>query len=203
MITGRMKVKFRKIGLLGLAVLLSLAALGVGLAHWQETLTIETAVETGEWEVGGTCGFWKNWDSHNTYTWDKIRGWLLLIDNPSHWLVPDMDEDGIDINDMLAVFAAGEGGTAEEKFLAHYLATRLNVWAGTLSGDTVHVFSSYDPSTGDYPYGYLALSGQGFLPEIIDAIEDKYSEPEEDATPTDGEFEIMKNICDALNKLEI
>jgi len=194
-----MKGKFGKIGILGLAVLLALVAVGVGLAHWQETLTIETTVETGTWEVGGTPGFWGNWDSHKTYTETEILGFLRPIDLLSDWLVPDMDgNDIIDINDMEAVFAAGEGGTAEEKFLAHYLATRLNVRAGTLSGDTVHVFSSYDPSTGDYPYGYLALSGQGTLQEIIDAIESKYG-----TSPTEGQFEIMKNICDALNDLAI
>ena len=199
-----MKGKFGKIGILGLAVLLALVGVGAGLAHWQQTLTVETTVETGTWEVGGTPGFWGSWDSHNTYTWDQIRGWLLLIDNPSHWLVPDISEnDTPDINDMEAVFVAGEGGTMEAKFLAHYLATRLNVEAGTLFDDTVHDFSSCDPPTGDYLYGYHALSGQGTLQEIIGAIEDNYPALPDGDPPTEGQFEIMKNICDALNNLEI
>lgn len=188
-----MKGKFGKTGLLCLAVLLALVGVGVGLAHWQETVTIEETVETGTWEVGGTPGFWGSWDSHNTYTEAEIVGFLLPIGIPPGWL-----QGTTDISPMEAVFAAGEGGTMEQKFLAHYLATRLNVEAGTLSDDTVHHFSIYDPSTGDYPYGYLALSGQGTLPEIITKIESKYG-----TSPTDDQFELMKDICDALNNMEI
>ena len=188
-----MKGKFGKTGLLCLAVLLALVGVGVGLARWQETLTIEGTVETGTWDCGGTPGFWKNWDSHNTYTETEILDFLHPIDGLSDWLVPDMDENGIiDISDMEAVFAAGEGGTMEEKFLRHYLATRLNVRADRLDSGTFHLFSTYDP--GDY----LGLGGQGDLGLIIDAIEDKYG-----TSPTDGQFEIMKNICDALNNLAI
>ncbi|GAH02354.1 unnamed protein product, partial [marine sediment metagenome] len=40
------------------------------------------------------------------------------------------------------------------------------------------------------------------LDDIIDAIEDKYPAPDEDP-PTEDQFEIMKNICDALNNMEI
>jgi len=192
-----MKGKLGKTGLLCLAVLLALVGVGVGLAHWQETLTIEGTVETGTWDVGGTPGFWKNWDSHNTYTETEILDFLRPIDGLSDWLVPDMDENGIiDINDMEAVFAAGEGGTMEERFLRHYLATRLNERADRRYPDTVHGFGTYDPAN------YLALGGQGTLDEIIDAIEDKYPAPDEDS-PTEGQFEIMKNICDGLNNLAI
>jgi len=191
-----MKGKFGKIGILCLAVLMALVAVGVGLAHWQETVTIETTVETGTWEVGGTPGFWGSWDSHNTYTKEDIEGWLFPdIDTPSHWLVPDMDgNDIIDINDMQAVFAAGEGGTMEEKFLAHYLATRLNAKADRLYLGTTH------DVIGISGYSYLGLATPAFatLTDIIVAIESKYGTP-----PTEGEFEIMKNICDALNNMEI
>ena len=186
-----MKGKFGKTGLLCLAVLIALVGVGVGLAHWQKTLTIEGTVETGIWEVGGTPGFWKNWDSHNTYTEAEIVSFLHAIGIPPGWLYGTTD-----ISQMEAVFAAGEGGTMEEKFLRHYLATRLNERADRLYPDTVHLFSSYDPAN------YLALGGQGTLDEIIDAIEDKYPAPDEDS-PTEGQFEIMKNICDALNNLAI
>jgi len=190
-----MKAKFGKIGILCLAVLLALVAVGVGLAHWQDTVTIEETVETGTWAVGGSPGFWGNWDSHKTYTETEIVGFLLPIGVPPGWL------NGItDISQMEAVFAAGEGATAETKFLRHYLATRLNLRAGTLFGDTVHVFNSYDPGN------YLGLGGQGTLDEIIGAIEDKYPDPEADppiVPPTEGEFEIMKNICEAVNNLAI
>lgn len=189
-----MKGKFGKIGLLCVAVLLALVAVGVGLAHWQQSLTIGGTVNTGSWGSGETPGFWENWDRHNTYTEDEIVGFLTAIDGTSDWL------DGIlTIDDMVAVFAAGvaEDATMEAKFLRQYLATRLNAAAGGLYLDTVHDFSSYDPSTGDYPYGYLALSGQGTLEEIIDAIEGK-----EGTSPSPAEFEIMKDICDFLNSQE-
>lgn len=192
-----MKTKFGKIGLLSVAVLMALVAVGVGLAHWQETLTIETTVETGTWEVGGSPGFWENWDSHNTYPETQIFAFLTFIDGDSHWLVPDINENGIiDLNDMEAVFAAGDDATMEEKFLRHYLDTRLNVEAGRLFGDTVHDFSSYDPDS------YLELGGLGTLEEIIGAIEDTYPGPDEDP-PTEDQFELMKNICEAVNSLGI
>lgn len=170
---------------------MALVAVGVGLAHWQETLTIETTVETGTWEVGGSPGFWENWDSHNTYTEAEIVGFLRPIGVPPGWLY------GItDISQMEAVFAAGDDATMEEKFLRHYLDTRLNVEAGKLFSDTVHDFSSYDPGN------YLGLGGLGTLEEIIGAIEDTYPGPDEDP-PTEDQFELMKNICEAVNSLGI
>ena len=45
---------FAKAGILCLALVLGLGALGVGYAHWTETLAIEGTVGTGEWETG-TC----------------------------------------------------------------------------------------------------------------------------------------------------
>lgn len=194
---------FTKIGILCLALVLAVGSLGIGYAAWSDTVTIDGTVTTGSWEVGGSPGLWKNWDKHNTYTETEIEAWLSSIDGSSDWLVPDMDEDGaITISDMEAVFIAGQGGTMEQKFLRHYLATRLNVEAGRLSLGTFHLFSSYD--TGDY----LGLGGQGDLGLIIGAIESKYGTPPTEESPsedwpTEDEFQIMKNICDALNSLAI
>ena len=185
-----MKGKFGKIGLLCLAVLLALVAVGVGLAHWQAALPIDGTVTTGKWkEVGGTPGFWKNWDEHNTYTETEISGFLSAVNGQSLWFNGKISS----ISDMQAIFAAGEaeGATMEAKFLRQYLATRLNVEAERLFMHTFHLFSSYDLEN------YLGLGGQGTLQEIIGAIESKYP------SPTEGQFEIMKNICDALNNLEI
>jgi hypothetical protein len=42
----------KKIGLLCLALVLALGALGVGFAHWSQTITIDQTVTTGEVEVG-------------------------------------------------------------------------------------------------------------------------------------------------------
>ena len=87
---------------------------------------------------------------------------------------------------------AGAGGTDKEKFLRHYLATKLDIEAERLFLTTWHHFSSYDPGN------YLGLGGQGTLQDIIDAIEDRYPH-----NPTDPQFLIMKDICDALNNLDI
>jgi hypothetical protein len=193
-----MKGKFGKLGLLGLAVLLSLAAVGVGLAHWQETLTVETTATTGRWkEVGGSPGFWKNWDRHNTYTETEIVGFLSAVDASSLWLggVKDISQMQAVLTPVVptpAVPTPGEDETMEAKFLRQYLATRLNVEAGQLYPELFHLFSSYDLEN------YLGLGGLGTLEEIIDCIESKYG-----TSPTEDQFEIMKNICDALNNLEI
>lgn len=185
-----------KIGLLCLALVVGLGGMGVGLAHWQENLTIGGTVGTGTWPVGGSAGFWNEWDSHNTYTEDEILDFLAAIDGASDWLAGTID----DISAMEAVFAAGKGGTMEQKFLRHYLATRLNVEASRLSLGTSHLFSILDPPTIDYPDGYLGLEGENTLEWIIKAIEGKYDEV---SPPTDEQFEIMKDICDALNDLDI
>lgn len=42
----------KKIGLLCLALVLALGALGVGFAHWSQTITIDQTVTTGEVKVG-------------------------------------------------------------------------------------------------------------------------------------------------------
>jgi len=171
---------------------------GVGLAHWQETLTIDTTATTGRWkEVGGSPGFWKNWDSHNTYTETEIWGFLAAVDASSLWLggIKDISQMQAVLTPVVltpAVPTPGEDTTMEAKFLRHYLATRLNVEAGQLYPELFHLFSSYDPAN------YLGLGGQGTLEEIIGAIEGKYG-----TSPTEGQFEIMKDICDALNNLEI
>ena len=93
---------------------------------------------------------------------------------------------------MEAVFDAGHGGTMEQKFLAQYLATRLNVAAGRLSLGTYHYFGSLDPGN------YLGLGWEGTLGLIIDAIEGRCG-----TSPTKDEFEVMKNLCEALNELQI
>lgn len=181
----------KNIGLLSLALLLGLGVVGGGLAYFSDSATLTAIFTAGEWELGGSPGFWKNWDKRDTYTESEILDFLAAIDASSQWLVPDMDEDSVaNISDMQAVFAAGQGGTMEEKFLRQYLATRLNAEAGRLYYDTFHDFSIYDS------INYLGRGGQGTLQEIVTAIENKYD-------TTDIQFEIMKDICEALNKLEV
>lgn len=190
-----MKGKFSKLGLVCLALLICLAGMGVGYAHWSETLTISGAVTTCVWDRGGSPGFWKNWDSHNTYSEDQIDRWLVAIDSASAWLVVDMDGDGsIDTDDMKAIIVAGQGNNATAQFLRQYLATRLNVLAGRLLPTVQRDF--------DDPTNYLDLGGHGTLLKIIDCIESKYPDPPK-PEPTPAQFEIMKNICEALNQDQI
>ncbi|HUV52661.1 MAG TPA: SipW-dependent-type signal peptide-containing protein [Dehalococcoidia bacterium] len=194
----KMRKGFGKLGLICFALLICLAGTGVGYAHWSDTVTIEGTITTGEWDCGGTIGFWKNWDSHNTYTEDEIEGWLQSIDENSTWLGPT------NMTDMVSWLTWDEENPANNmtnKFLAHYLATRLNMETEPLprlNPDNEHDITTIKG------YGYLGLANpsSATLSEIVQAIEDKHVPPATEP-PTDKQFEIMKNICDALNNLEI
>ena len=69
----------KKIGLLCLALVLALGALGVGFAHWADTITIDQTVETGSVKVGvfGVTQYSENKDvldltlSHGAYKFSK------------------------------------------------------------------------------------------------------------------------------------
>jgi len=190
-----MKRGFGKLGFICLVLVLPLALCGVGYAHWSETLTIEGTITTGEWDCGGTIGFWKNWNSHNNYTQSQIEGWLQIIDGNSTWLGPT------NMTDMVSWLTWDDENSASNmtnKFLGHYLATRLNAESGQLHRNFTHDVTTKDP--GNYLGLYNPSSAT--LSEIVQAIEDKCVPP---ATkpPTDNQFEIMKDICDALNSLVI
>ena len=194
-----MKKGLGKLGLVCLALLLGLGAIGGGLAYFSDSVTLTATFTAGEWELGGSPGFWKNWDKHNTYTESEILGFLAAIDASSQWLVPHNDEDdGIDIDDMEAVLQGGKGGTMEQKFLAHYLATRLNMEADRLWPDGKHDITAIDEDDHLNPVNPTSAT----LSEIVNAIENKYTEEPEDK-PTDKQFGIIKDVCEALNKLEI
>ena len=195
-----MRKGFGRLGFICLALLICLAGTGVGYAYWSDTLTIEGTVTTGTWDKGGTIGFWKNWDSHNTYSEEEIEGWLGKVDTASGgpdsgWLGPT------NMTDMVSWLTWGEENSASNmtnKFLGHYLATVLNA-----ESDRLHRNFTHDVTTKD-PGNYLNLTNveSSTLSEIIAAIESKYVPPATEP-PTNKQFEIMKNICDALNNLEI
>jgi len=195
-IRHRKRNPFVKIGILCLALVMGLGLLNAGYAMWSETLYISGTVGTGEWNLGGTPGFWYHWDSHNTYTEEEIEGWLTDIDTDSAWLGAAFaaGEDDSIIGVMEEIFDAGEGGTAEEKFLRHYLAVWLNICSGRLNLTTVHNVTSIS----GYSYLGLATPASATLSEIIAAIESKFG-----TSPTDPEFLIMKDVSDALNNLLI
>ena len=144
----------------------------------------------------GTRGFWSQWDSHNTYTKAEIDGWLAIIDASSLWL-DSVDGDGdFDTDDMDCIFAngVGPGATMESRFLAHYLAQRLNQVSGRQSPSTTHDVTACDPAN----YLNLLIPTSATGQQIVDAIEAKSG-----TSPTAAQFEIMKDVCDALNNLDI
>jgi len=199
----KMRKGFGKLGLICFALVICLAGMGVGYAHWSDTVTIEGTITTGEWDCSGTIGFWKNWDSHNNYTQSQIEGWLVSVNATSAWLVPDMDgDDDIDIENMELILEGAQGSTMEEKFLGHYLATRLNMETEPLP--RLNPDNEHDITTiKGYEYLGLDNPSSATLSEIVAAIEGKYPSGSPPQEPTDKQFEIMKNICDALNNLEI
>ena len=162
-------------------------------AAQNETYTFLIRIEAVQWnksecgpgEAGGTIGFWKNWNAHNTYRQGEIETWLSSIDAISDWLGPTTTAG------MPAILTQASGGTTEQKFLGHYLATRLDVQAGRLALPTPHD-TTYDPGN----YLGLTTPAAATLSEIVWAIESKYSMPSPDS-------EVMKDVCDALNNLYI
>ncbi|NIM92148.1 MAG: hypothetical protein GTO18_00325 [Anaerolineales bacterium] len=156
--------------------------------HWANyTFTIQ---KTFSEPTQATIGFWKSWDSHNTFTQDQIEAWLLTIAASSDWL------DATTIEEMQAVFeaAVGKGTTAETRFLAQYLATRLNEQSGLLCSTEFHDVTQHDPDN----YLDLANPENASLQEIIANIELKYGTVE-----TKKQFNTLYSVCDALNNLEI
>jgi len=145
----------------------------------------------------GTPGYWHNWKQH--YSKYQVTGWLQEIDAESGWLVSDLawPHPTIDTNDLNAILNAGIGGwaTPRSRFLRHYIATRLNVKA---EPPLLYLTSTHD-ITGISGHGYLGLStpSSAELSEIIAAIESKYG-----TSPTNAQYNIMKNICDAINNFK-
>lgn len=175
-----------RLGTLCLALIISVGAMGVGYAAWIDYVHITGTVTTGDWteDVGGTIGFWGAWDNHDTFTEIQVEEWLCNIDADSSWLCATCTED------MCEIFDCCSGNDCEARFLGHYLATRLDGESDRLGLNVVHDFSGYDPAN------YLGLGGSGTLAEIFDAIEAKYG-----TSPTNSQYNLIKEICDKLNNL--
>lgn len=153
-------------------------------------------------EVGGTPGYWRSPATLRQHGEEQLAEWFRDIVLSSAWFENDL-ADGSDedlYNNMVyilgSVGAAGYGGMVNQ-FRAQYLATRLNAEAGRLGLDTSHNVSSID--SAETYFGYSS----GNLAKIITTIEDKasggiFSEP-----PSRGEMRKMKDVCDALNNLNL
>ena len=193
----RRRNRFSRLGLLSIALLLALCVTGVGYGMWSDEVYIEGTITTGEWDCGGTIGFWKNWRNH--YTEAEIVPWLVAIDSSSEWLGPTT------VGGLDELFDAATGQCPSppmrSKFLAHYMATRLDIASGQLDIGNTHDVTGWDKDN------YLGLSNPALatLSEIIIAIEGKYPDEPDDpeAWPTTEHYKRMKDICDALNNLWI
>lgn len=194
-ITGPPEVTVDELdGLTGTEIEPSQSVQGTFLVHVEQeafqraTYTFTVTIPSTVW-IFGTPGFWKKWDRHNTFSQGEIEGWLGDI-AASLWL------DASSVAEMEAVFAAalGSGATKESRFLAHYLAVRLNDASGILDAAAPHDVTGFDPGN----YLGLANPAAATVPQIISAIEGKWG-----TSPTNGEFNIMKNVCDALNNRTI
>lgn len=156
----------------------------------QQAVYIFEIRKTFRLHATGTIGFWRNWDSHNTFTEGEIEGWLTEIDASSQWFGPTTVEG------MVSLMQAALKGNAKpkDKFLAHCLATRLNERSGILDGLDTH------DVTGEDPGNYLGLANPSTatLNQIIAAIEGKFG-----TAVNNARYNIMKNVCDALNNLEV
>jgi len=194
----RRRNRFSRLGLLPIVLLLALCLTGVGYGMWSDEIYIEGTITTGTWDVGGTIGYWKNWDRANPYTGEQIEQWLDDIDDASRWLGPTTMA-GLD---QLFVAAIGGNATMKSKFLAHYMATRLDIVSGRLDVGNTHDVTGWDGNN------YLGLPNpaSATLSDIVIAIEGKYPGDPEDPSacwPTMKRYETMKDICDALNNLWI
>jgi hypothetical protein len=146
-------------------------------------------------EQKGTIGFWKNWDSHDTYTQEQINNWLAAINGASGWLVSEAGYSA-DATGMVSLIQSSLGcngstrACAKKKFLAQYLVTRLNVE------------SQRKPLTNPYPVSsgqrtYLGLTNPDSLSDIIASIEGKL--PDNGTNPTRAQFILMHGLCNTIN----
>ncbi len=186
---------FARPGLLAIVLLVALGMTGIGHAAWTDQVYIEGTITTGEWDAGGSMGFWRTWWTH--YSEEEMTPWLEDIDAASKWLGPTT----IDELDQLFDSAAGGGATMRNRFLGHYMATYLSIVSGRLNVANIHDL------TGIAGNGYLDLPNPPppTLSSIIIAIEGKHPAAPEDSGacwPTSKQFEVMKDICDAINSLQ-
>jgi len=165
-------------------------------------------------EREGTIGLWRNWDKHNIYTQSAIDGWLGGIDSGSwpsgsSWLMTDQNvalgtgSYPATTTGMVALIKDSTGCKGSErqcsarKFLAQYLALRLDLASGRKS-----LSNSY--SVAAFPAGaasYLGLVGPtATLGGVIAAIETKATTPTVTTlVPTRAQLLLMMGVADYIN----
>jgi hypothetical protein len=89
---------------------------------------------------------------------------------------------------------------AKAKFLSQYLALRLNAQSNRIPITSFHDTSGIDPGNYlDLPGGPDSFS----LQAIIDAIETKHPISNSGTPPTADEYELMKDLAEAINVNDI
>ncbi|HEY5625999.1 MAG TPA: hypothetical protein VIT93_05885, partial [Dehalococcoidia bacterium] len=132
----------------------------------QQTTYVFRILKPFELHATGTPGFWRNWDSHDTFTQSEIETWLAEIDSASLWFGPTTSEGMEEVFDG----ASGKNASPESRFLGPCLATRLNERSGILDPVDTHDVA------GEDKHNWLALAApdSASLAEIIAAIESKF-----------------------------
>ena len=201
--------------LLALTLVMGIASLDMAFGLWSQSLSINVTLTTLSPELlSGSVGFWKNWDKHNTYPQALLQAWLALIDSSSLWLGPTTIDDMVSLlsgdSDDGDQTGGGSGQSdgdddgkvlkAKAKFLSQYLALRLNAQSNRIPITSFHDTSAIDPGNYlDLPGGPGSFS----LQQIIDAIEAKHPISNAGTAPTADQYELMKDLAEAINVNDI
>lgn len=151
----------------------------------------------------GPIGFWKDWQNYGVYSETEINAWLGALNSSSSWLMSEQgysaDTNGMEslINDATkdCNMKTGKLLCAKRKFLAQYMALRLNVLAGRK-----HLTGVYDLSSFGEAMSYLEISPTNSvtLSTLFSKIESKVS-----SAPTRGEYLLMSDACNYINNFGV
>ncbi len=152
-----------------------------------------------EHELGGTPGFWRN-RALTVYGQTQLQIWFgEIVTTDSDWF--NDPPDSPTYFTMLGILKQPSGNDYEDKvgkFRSQYLATLLNEKSGRLGKNTRHeLWLAAETYLGFSPPPAPKLS------QIIDAIEGKENGDIFTPDPSAGNIELMKDVCDALNNLDI
>ncbi len=173
-----------------------------------ETSSSEIAAVFSE-DIGGTPGFWKNRaiDEYGGGLVGKqtIAGWFGAAVTNSKWFT-DIPVNGDIEHDynllMLVLTENGENGYGSmvKKFRRQYICTLLNTLAAP---PRLQLANSHNINNIDGAAWYFGYNN-GTLAQIIASIESKETDGVIYRTPPyQNDMEVLKDICDALNNVEI
>lgn len=150
-------------------------------------------------EHTGGIGFWRNWNRHNTYTETQINGWLATLDADSAWLMTEAGY-GLTASEVTrlvndATKSCDNKGDktlcAKRKFLAQYMAVRLNILSGRKGMN-----SFYDLTAFPTAMSYLGISpvDHVLMSTFVTQVEAKAA-----TNPNRQQFLQMMEVADHIN----